>query len=134
MTPFTYSIHTQLEDTDMGGVVYHSNFLNYMERARSMMLSAKGLTAAQCMQHGFYFVVRSLQIEYLKPIPLHHDITVSCEVVATTATSMTFSQQIYDAKVDDCTYASATVKIVCINQKHRPIRLPEILKECINHE
>ena len=63
MTQFTWPIRVYYEDTDSGGVVYHSNYLNFMERARTEWLRALGFEQTQLKdQHGLIIVIHSLSM------------------------------------------------------------------------
>src|SRR6266403_3098744 len=61
------------EDTDFSGIVYHANYLRFMERGRTNHLRLMGahhralFEEASAEAPGFAFVVRSMQIEFLKP-------------------------------------------------------------------
>jgi acyl-CoA thioester hydrolase len=61
------------EDTDFSGIVYHANYLRFMERGRSNYLRLLGadqralFVEAETEAPGFAFVVRSMQLEFLKP-------------------------------------------------------------------
>src|SRR3979409_1553932 len=67
------SIRVYYEDTDFSGIVYHANYLRFMERGRTNYLRLLGVghralfEEAQQEAPGFAFVVRSMQIEFLKP-------------------------------------------------------------------
>jgi tol-pal system-associated acyl-CoA thioesterase len=67
------SIRVYYEDTDFSGIVYHANYLRFMERGRSNHLRLLGthhralFEEASAEAPGFAFVVRSMQIEFLKP-------------------------------------------------------------------
>ena len=67
------SIRVYYEDTDFSGIVYHANYLRFMERGRTNHLRLLGaghrslFEEAQQEAPGFAFVVRSMQVEFLKP-------------------------------------------------------------------
>jgi len=67
------SVRVYYEDTDFSGIVYHANYLRFMERGRTNYLRLLGadhralFEEAQAEAPGFAFVVRSMQIEFLKP-------------------------------------------------------------------
>jgi acyl-CoA thioester hydrolase len=67
------SVRVFYEDTDFSGIVYHANYLRFMERGRTNYLRLLGadhralFEEAQAEAPGFAFVVRSMQIEFLKP-------------------------------------------------------------------
>src|ERR1700721_613736 len=66
-------VRVYYEDTDFSGIVYHANYLRFMERGRTNYLRLIGadhgalFAAAQSELPGFAFVVRAMQIEFLKP-------------------------------------------------------------------
>src|SRR5438874_13394637 len=66
-------IRVYYEDTDFSGIVYHANYLRFMERGRTNHLRLLGaqhralFEEASAQAPGFAFVVRSMQIEFLKP-------------------------------------------------------------------
>jgi len=63
MSQFVWPIRVYYEDTDAGGVVYHSNYLNFMERARTEWLRSLGFEQTELLeQMGVMFVVHGLQM------------------------------------------------------------------------
>src|SRR5512138_1428261 len=69
----TFIVRVYYEDTDFTGIVYHANYLRYMERGRTNYLRLIGADHRVLFEQtekeapGFAFVVRSMAIEYLKP-------------------------------------------------------------------
>jgi acyl-CoA thioester hydrolase len=67
------TVRVYYEDTDFTGIVYHANYLRYLERGRTNYLRLIGadqralFEAAQAEAPGFAFVVRSMSLEFLKP-------------------------------------------------------------------
>jgi acyl-CoA thioester hydrolase len=67
------SVRVYYEDTDFSGIVYHANYLRFMERGRTNYLRLLGadhqalFSAAELEAPGFAFVVRSMTIDFLKP-------------------------------------------------------------------
>ena len=67
------TVRVYYEDTDFTGIVYHANYLRYMERGRTNYLRLIGadhralFEAAEQEAPGFAFVVRSMTIDFLKP-------------------------------------------------------------------
>jgi acyl-CoA thioester hydrolase len=66
-------VRVYYEDTDFSGVVYHASYLRFMERGRTDYLRLIGVDhralfeEAETKAPGFHFVVRSMNIEFLKP-------------------------------------------------------------------
>lgn len=85
------TIRVYYEDTDMGGVVYHSNYLNFCERARSELFFSKG---ASPVFEGGHFVVRHLEADFLKPARLGDLLHVTTELLEIRGATLMMRQQI----------------------------------------
>lgn len=94
LTPFPVRIFW--EDTDAGGIVYHANYLKFMERARSDLLSKLDFDQNRQRGHedGVLFVVASLDIAYRKAAVLGDDLTVVTRVEKLRRASIIFEQNI----------------------------------------
>ncbi|MGJ0485866.1 MAG: tol-pal system-associated acyl-CoA thioesterase [Methylomicrobium sp.] len=113
MKPFTWPIRVYYEDTDAGGVVFHSNYLNFFERARTEMLRALGHEQdALKADYGILFVVRSLQIDYLKPACFNDMLFVSAKIIETKKASLVFEQEITRGSDILC---KGIVRIACLD-------------------
>jgi acyl-CoA thioester hydrolase len=88
-------IRVYYEDTDTGGVVYHSNYLNFCERARSEAFFIKGETPV--LESG-HFVARRVNAEYFKSAKLGDLLDVQTQLVEMKAASFTLRQIIYKEK------------------------------------
>src|SRR5215204_3894025 len=60
-------VRVYYEDTDFSGVVYHASYLRFMERGRTDYLRLLGVDHRALFDEGFAFVVRTMQIEFLRP-------------------------------------------------------------------
>lgn len=80
------------EDTDTGGVVYHSNYLNFCERARSEAFFKRGMTP---VLSGGHFVARRLEADYIQSAKLGDELEVTTELVKMKAASFELSQSVY---------------------------------------
>src|SRR5207248_7363648 len=93
-------VRVYYEDTDFSGVVYHANYLRFMERGRTNYLRLIGVghramfEEAQKEAPGFAFVVRSLQIEFLKPARMDDVLEVVTVPVDVKGASIMLRQQI----------------------------------------
>jgi len=129
---YQYSLQIFYEDTDAGGVVYHANYVKFMERARTVLLQQKGLSFSALMDNfGVQFIVRSIMISYEQPARLQQNITVVTELTKIGRASLHFSQGIYfeprDPKTRICT---GEVVIVSTNLQFKPCAIPQrVLKE-----
>lgn len=124
-------IRVYYEDTDAGGVVYHSNYLKYFERGRTEYLRERGLSVGDLAQRGFIFPVVHLEIDYRAPA-LHDDLLrVETEVLEVGKTSFTLGQQVVRV-IDGKLLADGKVKLVCVGPGMKAKRLPEELLQAIN--
>jgi len=74
---FAFPVKVYYEDTDAGGVVYHANYLKFMERARSELLIDKGFSVVRCeKEFGVLFVVKSMDIDFASSARLGDDLVV----------------------------------------------------------
>ena len=79
---FILPIRVYYQDTDAGGVVYHSTYLNFMERARYEWMRELGLDIHSLIQvHKVVFMIRSLNIEYFKPALLDDLLHVTVQAI-----------------------------------------------------
>lgn len=85
-------IRVYYEDTDTGGVVYHSNYLNFCERARSDAFFAKGITPVLPSGH---FVARKVVADYISSAKLGDTLSIKTELLEMKAASFTLKQTIY---------------------------------------
>jgi acyl-CoA thioester hydrolase len=92
------AVRIYYEDTDVAGIVYHANYLRFMERGRTNYLRLLGIDRrvlseeAQAPDAGF--VVRSMQIEFIKPARMDDLLEVSTEPVRAKGASVLLHQRI----------------------------------------
>jgi len=95
LSGFSLRIRVYYEDTDAGGVVYHSNYINYFERARTEWLRSLGFEQDQLIsEHQMIFVVRALNCEYLRPAIFNDELFVTADIREIGKTSVVFKQQV----------------------------------------
>ena len=114
------------EDTDAAGIVYHANYLRFMERARTEWLRALGYDQYQLATvHKVGFVVGKMTIDFVQPARLDDEIEVVSVVLKCGRASMVFEQSIYRQQQVLCT---AEVKVGCIDlHTGRPQAMAETL-------
>ncbi|MEO8811178.1 MAG: tol-pal system-associated acyl-CoA thioesterase [Rhodanobacter sp.] len=123
-TPFHWPVRVYWEDTDAGGVVYHAGYLRFMERARSEWMRALGVDQMAFKQAtGLAFMVRDMQIDFLKPALLDDELSVTVEVKAWRAASILFAQTV--TKTDGSCLIRASVRVACVDLvRMRPAQIP----------
>jgi acyl-CoA thioester hydrolase len=122
--PFQWPVRVYWEDTDAGGVVYHASYLRFMERARSEWLRAMGITQSSYKETtGLAFLVREMQIDFLKAALLDDELSVSVEVKERRAASILFAQTI--RRADGAELIRAKVRVACVDvRRMRPVQIP----------
>ena len=121
-------IRVYYEDTDAGGVVYHTNYIKYCERARSEAFFEKGISP-QTSENEF-FVVKTILCDFIKPAVLGDIIEVRTSILKKKHTSMSIQQDIYR---DDICLFKATIVVVFVKEG-RPSRIPLEFFEVLNNE
>ena len=132
---FTWPVRVYYEDTDAGGVVYYANYLRFMERARTEWLRAKGFEQDQLRdQEGVVFVVRQVQLDFLRPARFNQLLEVSVEVREAGRASLTLEQEVRDPTAKPC--CRGRVKLACVElQRFRPAPLPrDLMRELLDVE
>ena len=125
---FSWPIRVYYEDTDSGGVVYHANYLNFMERARTEWLRALGFEQTMLKSElGIIFVVHSMTITFKSPALFNDMLEIKSQRVKLGFGSMEFLQTIMR---DSQILLEATVKLACVDAvTFKPIAIPEIIKQ-----
>jgi len=80
------------EDTDVGGVVYHSNYLNFCERARSEAFYERGMTP---ILEGGHFVARRVVGDFFSSAKLGDMLEIKTELLKMKAASFLLKQTIF---------------------------------------
>jgi len=92
----SFPVRIYYEDTDHGGVVYHANYLKYLERARTEFLRTLGLELdAVDEQYGVLFALTEAQVKFRKPARFNDLLVVESSLTALSGARMSFVQHIY---------------------------------------
>ena len=125
---FEWNARVYFEDTDSGGVVYHANYLKFMERARTEWLRSLGLNQIKLKQEDkVMFVVRKIDIQYKIPARFDDELVVQTDRVKNTDFTIILKQNILRSKQ---IITEGKVEIVCINSDlFKPVRIPKMVKQ-----
>ena len=120
---FKHEIKIYYEDTDAGGVVYYSNYLKFLERARTESLFSIGFSNKKIQdQFNSLIIVKSCNIEYKKSAFLEDELTIRSFVKSITKTSFFMNQII--TKGEEI-IVEAQVHLVFIDKDGKPVKIPE---------
>ena len=124
---FNWPVRVYYEDTDAGGVVYHSNYLNFMERARTEWLRALGFEQPQLKaDSGVIIVVHSLAVEFKSPAYFNDMLDVHCKLTKIGRGSIEMEQKILR---EHHVLIKAQVKLAFVNaEAFRPLGIPVDIK------
>lgn len=118
-----FPVRVYFEDTDLSGVVYHANYLRYMERARSDMLRLAGVDQREFNDAGEgAYAVTSLSIRYRAPAKLDDALVVVSVMGQIRAASVNIQQTVMRGQTI-LTQAEVTAALVAVSG--RPKRQPE---------
>lgn len=130
MNSFTWPVRVYYEDTDGGGVVYHANYLKFMERARTEWLRHLGFEQTVLRDDvGVLFVVREVRMKFRRPATFNDALEVQTELTGVGRSLLEFKQIILrgsDAMTE------AQVEVVCVDaQRFKPVAIPPTIREKI---
>ena len=125
---FSIPIRVYFEDTDAGGVVFHANYVKFLERARTDWLRAQGISqSALKRERGLVFAIVSMDVRFRAPARLDDELEASCTLDSRRSASLWFTQSIR-RPADDALLVEATVRAASLDaETFRPVPLPQDL-------
>jgi acyl-CoA thioester hydrolase len=125
-------IRVYFEDTDCAGVVYHANFLKFCERGRSDFIRLLGIEHQSLANpeqgEPAVFVVRRVEIDYLKPGRMDDvlEVVTSCAEIG--SASLKLAQ---DVRRDGTLIARALVSVVLVSRSGKPQRIGAVVRNAL---
>ena len=115
------------QDTDAGGVVFHATYLDFLERARMEWMRAQGFDARELADRfRLVFIVRQLEIAYMKPALLDDLLSVSAVLEKMGGAQLTFVQEV---RRDGEILVRAAVNVACVGADDlKPMPFPEEIR------
>jgi acyl-CoA thioester hydrolase len=127
-------IRVYFEDTDFSGLVYHASYLRWCERGRSDFIRLRGVHHSELHAGGddggssAAFVVRRLEVDYLRPARIDEVLEVVTECAEMKAASITLAQRV---ERGGATLCAVRAMIVLVGRSGRPMRLPDSVRRMI---
>ena len=128
--PFGIPVRVYYQDTDAGGVVFHAQYLSFMERARTELLIARGFDLARCaVEERVLFMVHAITVRYHRPAVLNDLLQVTARVSALGRASVGFAQRV---ERDGELLVEGVVKLALVDRDRlRPVRMPQSLQSVL---
>lgn len=125
---FSFPIRVYWEDTDAGGVVYHANYVRFLERARSEWLRSLGIGQQRLREdHDIVFAIRAMRLDFHAPARLDDVLSATVDTVEAGRASLAFRQSLLRDADGKC-LVDAHVRAACLTAStFRPRPLPRDL-------
>ena len=125
---YSFPVRVYFENTDAGGVVYHGEYLKFLERARTEWLRHLGYDhQTLARERRALFVVTSLAIEFARPARLDDSLAVSVRLESLGRVRCVFVQEV---KRDDEVLVKARVTVASVTGENmKPVEMPEGLRK-----
>ena len=125
----SYPLIVQYEDTDAGGIVYHSNYLNYAERGRSAFLRCLGIDLYSYLKNERRTILISrIEVDYLTSARLNNQLNIETSIIEIGKIRLKLAQIIKNQK-NGHIFARLQVHAVWVELDKGVRRLPEFLIE-----
>lgn len=123
-----YPFKIYYEDTDLAGIVYYANYFKFIERARTEMLNDANVNQNEMLKSGYYFVVKNLQANYLKPAYFEDSLNVVTEIKKINNASINLIQTI--VRSNDSLFI-ASVRLALLDKFGKVARLPANIRQLL---
>ncbi|HEX4944164.1 MAG TPA: tol-pal system-associated acyl-CoA thioesterase [Usitatibacteraceae bacterium] len=124
---YSFPVRVYFENTDAGGVVYHAEYLKFLERARTEWLRHLGFDhQALARNHRIVFVVTQAVVDFVKPARLDDHLAVSVQLESLGKVRCVFAQEI---RRDNEPLVRAKITVACVTgDAPKPAEIPEALR------
>ncbi len=124
---YSFPVRVYFENTDAGGVVYHGEYLKFLERARTEWLRHLGFDhQALARDHRVVFVVTAATIDFARAARLDDNLLVSVRLNSLGKVRCVFAQEI---RRDDEVLVRAAITVACVTgENFKPVEIPEALR------
>lgn len=123
------TVRVYYEDTDHGGMVYHANYLKFMERGRTEALRELGFAQGELAeQDDVLFALSRADVRYLRPAKFDDVLVVQTDLLLAKGARLVFKQQVL--RDGEC-LVEADIHIACMNKAGRAKRIPSHILVCL---
>ena len=128
---FSLTIRVYAQDTDFGGVVHHTSYLRFMERARAEWAYRHGVALNQLATGGNYFVVRDAKVHYVRGATLGDELDIVSSLHKIGQARLVYEQEVRSHHDPDIVYAKALITIAFVNDAFKPVAIPDEIKKAL---
>lgn len=128
--PHEHRLHVRYAETDQMGVVYHANYLVYMEEGRTRMMAARGTPYHELERRGWALVVRKAELRFRHGARYGDEVLVRTRIERVRGASILFAYEL-ERVGDGQPLASGSTELACVDLRdpaRRPTMLPEELR------
>lgn len=126
---FEHRVQIYYEDTDHSGVVYHSNYLKYFERAREHMLGTRELRRLW-EEEGVGFVVYKAELTFKQGAVFGDEVAIRSTVELESVFRLVFRQEAWRT-ADESLLVQGSVQLVCVDRDKKLVRVPESVTRAV---
>ncbi|MBY6003237.1 tol-pal system-associated acyl-CoA thioesterase [Salipiger bermudensis] len=125
-----FPVRVYYEDTDMAGIVYHANYLKFIERARSEWVKGMGIDQNALREHeGVVFVIRRIEADFRASARFDDELVVETKVQSVSGVRLVLHQEVLR---DGEALFTAEVTLVTMTLDGHPTRLPQQIRRKVH--
>ncbi|MEZ4224327.1 MAG: thioesterase family protein [Polyangiaceae bacterium] len=125
-----YRVRVRFGDTDLMGIVHHAVYLSYFEAGRVEHLRRRGIDAEGWGARGLHFPVVDAALRYRRPARFDQVLVVETWLAKLTRVTLEFAYHVRCA-ASDALLAEGSTRLACVDNDHRPVRVPADLASLI---
>lgn len=126
LSPHVFPWTVAFADTDAGGVVYYTRYLEFAERARAAWLEdTSGFSNAVLWEKGIIFAVQRMEVKFIKPARLSHILAIQTQIIDNTGVRLKIVQKIFH---DESLLVDIIITLACLTVHGTPQRIPQSLQ------
>ena len=129
-----HRLRVRYGETDQMGVVYHANYLVYMEEGRTRLMEALGCSYAELERSGWALVVRKAELRYRAPARYDEELIIRTAVDRVGGASVRFVYEVRRA-ADGTLLAEGSTELACVDRREgdgKAALLPESVRELLD--
>lgn len=125
---FNHQLRVRYQETDQMGVVYHANYLNWLEIARTEWIRQLGISYSELEGKGLLLPVTDVQIKYIQPARYDDIIDIQLRIVDSSYLRVSFEYHVYRS-TDKLLLLTGMTRHVWVNRHWKPVRLDRLMPE-----